>query len=705
MASTPARFSQTTCGPNGDPTPHTMTYTCQSCAKRKVKCDKITPICSSCRKSKLECYYQAPPPPRRRRRRLSGDVEDGKLARYEKILYQHGLLPRDTDTPSSLDNIPPNPISVGHEEPGTSNTGRLIAGQGKSRYIDSSLWRDLGEDAMQRMSDDDEQDRDQMGAGTAGDLAPDPLTGAFMGSHQSLLQYHPSHTEATLLWRAHVENVEPICKILHIPSTSRMIEMVSRQPAMASKVDDCLLFAIYHFGVYSLTEEECARSLGGQSRANLLQRYHYAARQALVNASFLKSTEMSVMQALLLFLLAGPYSYDPNTYWILTGVAVRIAQRMGLHRDGESQGLPPFDVQMRRRLFYRLIQLDGVAGQMSGVGVSMLSDMWDTQSPLNIHDEQIWPGMTEPPEAQKGATGMIFCLTRACVGSAFLKAKRLISGAGKSEEAYNDYHALVCEAEKEVEERFIRYCDIINPLHFMTMCLARSAIIAMRIQVRLQGIRNHTSNDTKTKELLQLAQKALDTDAAACANVALKKYIWHVRPFFAWGSWDSLIFLSTSLAQPGAGMLTMAERDAAWSRVVQAYNDHGELLNLKRPLHVAVGRLTVKAWEDNPPSKRLPEPTFVTALQHLRDVRSRGRADRQGVDSMALGAVAHITPSAGTIHGNDGPALTNGLFERVESDVDGNVKVDEVDWAFWDKLIQGYQAQDYEEQDGAQFEV
>lgn len=126
------------------------------------------------------------------------------------------------------------------------------------------------------------------------------------------------------LWKTHVENVEPICKVLHIPSTSRMVDIASKHPAMASKANECLLFAIYHFAVFSMTEDGCVKEFG-ELRAILVQRYHFATRQALVNASFLKTTDMAILQALVLFLLSCRYFYDPHTYWILTGVAIRVA--------------------------------------------------------------------------------------------------------------------------------------------------------------------------------------------------------------------------------------------------------------------------------------------------------------------------------------------------------------------------------------------
>ena len=250
-----------------------------------------------------------------------------------------------------------------------------------------------------------------------------------MGFQQSLLQYHPTHAEALMLWKTHTENVEPICKVLHIPSAFKIVEMASQQPEIASKADECLLFAIYHFAIFSMTEEECVKQFG-QSRGALMQRYHFASRQALVNAFFLKTIKISIIQALVLFLIPCRSFYDPHTYWILTGVAARIAQRIGLHRDGEKLGLPPFDVQMRRRLFYQLLPLDSIASRMSGTSVGIVPGTWDTLPPLNINDDQIWRGMTDTPEEQKGATEMIFCLARSCVGKYFAKAGRSIHSAG-----------------------------------------------------------------------------------------------------------------------------------------------------------------------------------------------------------------------------------------------------------------------------------
>ena len=60
---------------------------------------------------------------------------------------------------------------------------------------------------------------------------------------------------------------------------------------------------------------------------------------------------MPVLQAYTLLLIAIRTQMDSDTLSILTGIAIRLAQRMGIYRDDENLGLPPFVLQMRRWLF------------------------------------------------------------------------------------------------------------------------------------------------------------------------------------------------------------------------------------------------------------------------------------------------------------------------------------------------------------------
>ncbi|KAL1863573.1 hypothetical protein Plec18167_000667 [Paecilomyces lecythidis] len=668
-----------------------MPYTCQTCARRKVKCDKLAPTCSSCSKSKLECFYQEPAP-QRRKRRLSEDAME-RLARYERILRHHGLL--EADMPLSVREKRQDPISFHWNEPEASRTGTLLAEEEKSRYISGNPWSNLGDEEVRRVFDEEEQGYEEP-ISLSEKLAPDPLTGVLMGSQHALTQLHPTHAEALILWETHVENIEPLCKILHIPSTAKIVSITSQQPEMASKAEVCLLFSISHFAVFSMTDEECAHKLG-HSRAMLMQRYHFGARQALVNAAFLKTSSMTVLQALVLFLLSCRYYYDSQTYWILTGVAVRIGQRMGLHRDGKKLGLLPFDVQMRRRLFYQLLPLDARASQMAGTTVSVSPGSCDTEPPLNINDDQIWPGMTEDPEEYRGATEMIFCLSRSCIGTYLASMRPPPNNAGSWKFTdYQEAERVIDNAEREVEDKYIRYCDIVNPLHFLTIGLARAGITAMRLRLKLTKVRNQTVTDSEMRELFQLAEKILDTDTAISTHSALTKYRWHVRPFFLWGTYDSFVFTLTSLWRR-SDLLSPSEIDAIWRRVEQLYHDHEELLQ-PRALYVALRRLTLKAWDACPPSTVISEPVFIVTLRSLGTTPPCSLMKTQQGWTSAQHANSHgISPATPSSAANFQEILGPGI-DNIENYIVDQFNLDTVDWGFWDNLIQSHQEQTDQQQ-------
>ncbi|KAL2793699.1 hypothetical protein BJX66DRAFT_325870 [Aspergillus keveii] len=638
-----------------------MSYTCQTCTRRKVKCDKVFPICSRCRKANLECYYQ--PPRFRQKRRL--------IARYEHVLRENGLLNTES-SPTGFAELP----HLAQADSDKTEPGTLLGQQETSRYIGSHLWRSLGDEEMQRMLSEDAENPTGSGREHAPEFGlgrvSDPFTDSFLdfdSPAQSLLQYHPTTEAAAFLWETFLSNVEPLCKILHIPSTRKMVEMARQQPQLISKGDECLIFSIYHFAVFSLTETDCVAN-AGQGRSGLLQRYHNAARRAFMNASFLRTTSISILQALVLFLMPCRHIYDSHTYWILTGIAVRIGQRIGIHRDGEKLNLPPFQVEMRRRLFYHLLPLDSSAAQISGIGISIMPGTWDTKLPLNVNDEEIWPGMADLSPEQNGPTEMMFCLSRFCVG----KHLSRVGGPADLESSSHfkeiaEAKRSVSEAETEVEEKFIRYCDVLNPVHFLTMSLARAGLMAMRLKIRLPRIRNQTAADDEIREALRLAEKIMDTDTAIHGQEnIMKRFRWHIRPFFVWGTWDSFILILTTLLKRN-DLLSPMEKSAAWERVGKLYGNHDDLLGAKPALNAGFRRLTLRAWDVQPPGSITEVPEFINALRSSASLHGPER-DTVGLDGHDWGS--HLSIYQGAMP----PDIWEGL------------NLEGVDWASWDQLFQ-----------------
>ncbi|KAK3687459.1 putative fungal-specific transcription factor [Podospora appendiculata] len=650
-----------------------MPFNCQSCVRKKVKCNRRTPSCSSCTKSGLECCYRAPPPPRPRKRKQT-DTDSPATERTEED-HHH---PHDT-------NNAPSPAG---------KTGKLLSADGRSRYIDSRLWLDAGEASLREMSEHEQDEilhHDDMLEGAIASPAPlnpsnlttpqylpqDPLSAALLGSSQtSLLHSHPTHDEAMKLWAAHVENVEPLCKVLHIPTTAHMLQTVSQHPASASRAQECLLFSIYHFAVLSMTDDDCMHHLH-QPRPTLLARYQHAVRQSLVNASWLRTTDMSVMQALVLFLIAMRSRTDPHTFWILTGVAVRIGQRMGLHRDGTTLNLSPFETQMRRRLFWQLFPLDGYAGQFSGTGIAIPPDSWDTQIPLNVNDDQLHPSMTQPPhEHTDAATDMIFCLSRAELSNFYTRTGVKSHPIGPTIELKDsaELDRLIDGVEASIEAKHLRYCDITNPLHFLTLAVVRSAANAVRLRNRMPPLLAQTIADADRRTLCALAQRILDSDCAIYRDPGLRRFHWQIKAFFLW---DAVMCVVSSLARPG--FFAPPELTSVWGKMEQVHANHPEIAEGRRALQAAVGKATLRAWIANPPpgSGSKPEPGFITLL------RSGPRRAEPAVAMMAQGGGDVST-------GNDAAAFgssLDGLWgTSLDLGLDSDFDPSTADWMFWDQV-------------------
>lgn len=111
-----------------------------------------------------------------------------------------------------------------------------------------------------------------------------------------------------------------------------------------SKGLEALMFAIYTFAVTSLSTLEC-ESMFGEAKSTLLAKYRLRTQQALVRAEFLRSSELVILQAFVLFLVgasifrlrslsyANNYSSLSANFMITVRFGLSPALLSGLARD------------------------------------------------------------------------------------------------------------------------------------------------------------------------------------------------------------------------------------------------------------------------------------------------------------------------------------------------------------------------------------
>jgi hypothetical protein len=100
-----------------------------------------------------------------------------------------------------------------------------------------------------------------------------------------------------------------------------------------------------------------------------------------------------------------------RTHSVLVGAAIKIAECMGLHRDGESYGLNPLETHVRRLVWYQLCFLDIRTCEAQGPRPGIRKDEFDTKLPLNINDIDLH-ATGKPPASVDHWTDATFTILR-----------------------------------------------------------------------------------------------------------------------------------------------------------------------------------------------------------------------------------------------------------------------------------------------------
>ncbi|KAH8657885.1 hypothetical protein BX600DRAFT_482480 [Xylariales sp. PMI_506] len=574
-------------------------FACFNCATRKTRCDKERPACAACQRRQLTCIYEDAVAAGSRKRKATEDT-NGRLERFERILAQRGLTTEKVTQPESTPASTVESTNIGVLK------GRLIVDENKTRYINSTLWREIDNHGLGEIVEDEDLSEAADSASSTTAFPSTSLSRGLLGVTKNILSYHPSVTDSTRLWKIYEENVEPLYKFLHGPSAQNLIATTCRNLSRATPAEQCLLFAIYLLAVFSMNEDACLAEFG-QARAQLLSQYDYSIRQALFNAAWLSTSNMSILSSFVMYLSVVRRQTDPRSLWIWTGMGTRLMQRMGIHRDGEGMGLRPYDVELRRRLYWHLVSLDTYAGRISGTSDTGLPQTWDTKLPSNINDNQIHPDMTEAPSLRAGATDMMFSLVRIKLGKLFVVENPNLQSSGPGDSAWHATDKIIGSVENEIESEFLRYCDPVEPVHALTLMTARTAIAASRLRQRMPLVTHQTTGrETERGEFYGLARRIMDADSHTFTSPVLKPFEWYIRASFRW---DALICLLVVLARPN--FFTPEECEGSWMRVGEFFSHHADVLEARNTLQRTIGRMTLMAWLANPPPNHDLEPEYI----------------------------------------------------------------------------------------------
>lgn len=378
-----------------------------------------------------------------------------------------------------------------------------------------------------------------------------------------------------------------------------------------------------------------------------------------------------------------------------------MGQRMGLHRESSLKGLNPFEGEIRRRVWWQIVILDGRTAQLTGASMNPDMQLYgDTRQPLSLNDADLVPSVSSLPLSTPFATEMVFCSVRIEIGVWMLQQKCLLSFES-SNASKTKFFKSIDDLERHIEKKYLKSMDMDVPLNLLTTYLARSAVCQMRLSVYHPIHRPERASDLNAEQLDMLLENSLEViryDILSHSNPSLQCYLWHIANFFPFETF--VLLISTLSDRPDSQMA-----DAAWGVIDQVYEHHPCFISdTVDPLYWALGNLTLKAWAQRSASARARgmqspvEPPCIAELVRKRAAlandsqQASNNADSVGPDTPQTLPLTHDSRQSVAYDPN---VVQQTLAQEVDvsiargEDFLGMMKSMDMDWDFWQGLLDG----------------
>ncbi|KAM0427182.1 hypothetical protein ACHAPT_007609 [Fusarium lateritium] len=152
-----------------------------------------------------------------------------------------------------------------------------------------------------------------------------------------------------------------------------------------------LLFSIMSVSMFLQQQDVGASGLSTTESQETLETYRTLTIHCLVAEDYLRSTRFTIETLTLHFALDQNISLDTSVgTWVLMGVVVRVAMRMGLHRDPSHWStIRPLQAELRRRIWMTLYDMDFFTSTQVGLPRIIKDSQCDTRPPAHLLDDDI----------------------------------------------------------------------------------------------------------------------------------------------------------------------------------------------------------------------------------------------------------------------------------------------------------------------------
>lgn len=320
------------------------------------------------------------------------------------------------------------------------------------------------------------------------------------------------------------------------------------------------------------------------------------------------------------------YSLDYDAAWTFSSVTVRIAQKLGFHRDGEHFNLTPFETEMGRRIWWQVARHESRLALLSGRQPLLPSD-WDTKPPQNINDADMFPDSSRPIIPREGPTEMAFVLLLDHVYTEYISnstfgglvgmdiiwqyAMDACNGKSTDQNAIQELEKARSEVEKlskslrELEAKYVNVqAGVVHSaaLTIRPLMITRLAEICVPMKMHPEwGV-----EITEPKHLMfKITITGFEMVTETYERMAPLGFAWSMK---LCSQLDMVVGMTRQMCENPTGSLA----DRAWCVLGKMYLQHPEFLDMSQKRSTDLAKYTLLAWKVREQSLTELGVAFVT---------------------------------------------------------------------------------------------
>ncbi|XEV00236.1 hypothetical protein FSHL1_005523 [Fusarium sambucinum] len=529
-------------------------WSCVICRRRKIRCDRKDP-CSNCVKNKIDCHFPVTGRIPRRNRGPSTSKTPaqkqsellGRLRRLESVVTELAAQVEDenganigvshqkqiTVDASATNSSWATSSAVADSTDEGEDFGRLVIDKDGGLHVGNRFWSVFCSEvdnilqAVHDVADYSDPSNTSIMSEPTTNGNPSPLShlGFVFGSadfSKALDGLNPMPSQMLFIWQTYVENVDSFIKILHVPTVEKIIKDLKGNFSSCGSTTEALLFAISLAAITSLDDETVAYNFN-TPKEQLLQRYQFGTEQALARVNFLSSKDITVLQALVIYLSLLPNIGAQDKVFPLTGLVLRLSKGAGLHREDNSDQRNQLQREIRRRLWWQICFVDSASRRPDASDLSITPASFSTGLPTNTNDIDLDSSTSQLPNPNQDSTGVTLCLIRC---ELWYLTQAIRADRTKSlETRLGLFNAL----KQKVENTYFQHLQPSKPLDSFIRTMAKLFFAKVELVIR-----RRSRDQPPTDELLRPSIEVIRCVQLLKSEPSWGKWRWQLQGQMPW---------------------------------------------------------------------------------------------------------------------------------------------------------------------------